>query len=39
MTEFYLIRHGQTKANVMKMKQGNINTEMTYLNEHGQQQA
>ncbi|HIY92527.1 histidine phosphatase family protein [Companilactobacillus sp. HBUAS56275] len=39
MTEFYLIRHGQTKANVMKMKQGNINTEMTYLNTHGQQQA
>ncbi|GEO46729.1 histidine phosphatase family protein [Companilactobacillus kimchii] len=39
MTEFYLIRHGQTKANVMKMKQGNINTEMTYLNEHGQEQA
>ncbi|KRK74703.1 phosphoglycerate mutase [Companilactobacillus alimentarius DSM 20249] len=39
MTEFYLIRHGQTKANVLKMKQGNINTEITYLNEHGQEQA
>lgn len=39
MTEFYLIRHGQTKANVLKMKQGNINTEITYLNEHGQKQA
>ena len=39
MTEFYLIRHGQTTANVMKMKQGTINSEMTYLNEHGQQQA
>lgn len=39
MTEFYLIRHGQTSANVMKMKQGTINTEMTYLNDNGQKQA
>mgnify|MGYP003364931134 CR=1 FL=1 len=39
MTEFYLIRHGQTSANVMKMKQGTINTEMTYLNDNGKQQA
>lgn len=39
MTEFYMIRHGQTNANVMKMKQGTINTEMTYLNENGQKQA
>lgn len=39
MTEFYLIRHGQTAANVMKMKQGTINTEMTYLNENGKKQA
>ncbi|MQS75084.1 histidine phosphatase family protein [Companilactobacillus halodurans] len=39
MTEFYFIRHGQTKANVMKMKQGTINTEITYLNENGQKQA
>lgn len=39
MTEFYLIRHGQTNANVMKMKQGTINTEMTYLNQTGQKQA
>jgi len=39
MTEFYLIRHGQTAANVMKMKQGTINTKMTYLNKNGQKQA
>lgn len=39
MTEFYFIRHGQTKANVLKMKQGTINTEMTYLNENGLKQA
>lgn len=39
MTEFYFIRHGQTKANVLKMKQGNINTEITYLNTNGQKQA
>lgn len=39
MTEIYLIRHGQTTANVMKMKQGTINTKMTYLNENGQKQA
>jgi len=39
MTEFYLIRHGQTSANVMKMKQGTINTEMTYLNDNGKKQA
>ena len=39
MTEFYFIRHGQTKANVLKMKQGTIYTEITYLNENGQKQA
>ncbi|WP_334332956.1 histidine phosphatase family protein [Companilactobacillus sp. HBUAS59544] len=39
MTEFFLIRHGQTQANVLKMKQGNINTEITYLTKKGQQQA
>lgn len=39
MTEFYFIRHGQTAANVMKMKQGTINTEMTYLNDNGKKQA
>lgn len=39
MTQFYFIRHGQTQANVLKMKQGTINTEITYLNENGQQQA
>lgn len=39
MTEFYFIRHGQTKANVLKMKQGTINTEITYLNDNGQRQA
>ena len=39
MTQFYFIRHGQTKANVLKMKQGTINSEITYLNNNGQEQA
>jgi len=39
MTELYLIRHGQTNANVLRMKQGTINTEITYLNKTGQEQA
>ena len=39
MTQFYFIRHGQTKANVLKMKQGTINSEITYLNDNGQKQA
>ncbi|PMD73472.1 histidine phosphatase family protein [Companilactobacillus nuruki] len=39
MTEFYLIRHGQTTANVMKMKQGIINSKITYLNQNGQNQV
>ncbi|WP_010625158.1 histidine phosphatase family protein [Companilactobacillus versmoldensis] len=39
MTELYLIRHGQTSANAMGLKQGVINTDITHLNEVGQQQA
>ncbi|GAA3606812.1 histidine phosphatase family protein [Secundilactobacillus similis] len=39
MTDFYFIRHGQTKANALGLKQGTINTELTYLNEVGEQQA
>ncbi|WCG36546.1 histidine phosphatase family protein [Companilactobacillus farciminis] len=39
MTQFYFIRHGQTKANALKMKQGTINSEITYLNDNGQKQA
>jgi probable phosphoglycerate mutase len=39
MTEFYLIRHGQTSANAMGLKQGTINTDITYLNDNGKKQA
>lgn len=39
MTDFYFIRHGQTKANALGLKQGTINTELTYLNEVGERQA
>lgn len=39
MTELYLIRHGQTKGNVLKINQGITNTEIAYLNETGIQQA
>lgn len=39
MTEFYFVRHGQTVANAAGLKQGKINTEITYLSETGKQQA
>ena len=39
MTEFYLIRHGQTTGNTQGIKQGTTNTAITHLNETGQQQA
>lgn len=39
MTEFYLIRHGQTTANALGLKQGTINDERTYLSARGKQQA
>lgn len=39
MTDFYFIRHGQTEANAIGLKQGIINTEMTYLSETGKRQA
>ena len=39
MTEFYLIRHGQTTANALGMKQGTINNELTNLTDVGQQQV
>ncbi|AKP67290.1 histidine phosphatase family protein [Companilactobacillus ginsenosidimutans] len=39
MTEFYLIRHGQTSANALGLKQGTINTDITHLNEVGEKQA
>lgn len=39
MTEFYLIRHGQTDANALGLKQGTINTDITYLNNVGKSQA
>lgn len=39
MTELYLIRHGQTNANAQGLKQGTINSDITYLNEVGLAQA
>ncbi|MHA8138047.1 histidine phosphatase family protein [Lactobacillaceae bacterium Scapto_B20] len=39
MTEFYFVRHGQTAANAAGLKQGVINSEITYLSEKGKQQA
>lgn len=39
MTDFYFIRHGQTQANAMGLKQGTINSEITQLTPTGEQQA
>lgn len=39
MTEFYLVRHGQTNANATGIKQGSINTEITHLNDAGKAQV
>ncbi|MFD1418324.1 histidine phosphatase family protein [Companilactobacillus keshanensis] len=39
MTEFYLVRHGQTTANATGIKQGSINNEMTHLTEVGKTQV
>lgn len=39
MTTFYLVRHGQTTANAQQLKQGTIDTPITYLNTVGQRQA
>lgn len=39
MTTFYFIRHGQTDANAMGLKQGTINDDRTHLTALGQQQA
>ncbi|MBM7544029.1 histidine phosphatase family protein [Periweissella beninensis] len=39
MTDFYLIRHGQTAANAAGLKQGIINTEITKLNKLGIKQV
>lgn len=39
MTEFYFVRHGQTAANAAGLKQGTINSEITYLSETGKKQA
>lgn len=39
MTEFYFIRHGQTAANALGLKQGTINSDITLLNETGNEQA
>lgn len=39
MTEFYLVRHGQTNANATGIKQGSINSKMTHLNDVGKKQV
>lgn len=39
MTEFYFIRHGQTEANALGLKQGTINSQITLLNDKGKEQA
>ncbi|MCT2881358.1 histidine phosphatase family protein [Lentilactobacillus buchneri] len=39
MTDFYFVRHGQTAANAAGLKQGTINSEITYLSETGKQQV
>ncbi|MCI1986780.1 MAG: histidine phosphatase family protein [Lactobacillus sp.] len=39
MTTFYFIRHGQTTANALGLKQGTINDDRTHLTAKGQQQA
>lgn len=39
MTTFYFVRHGQTLANASGLKQGQINTENTVLNETGTKQV
>ncbi|WP_461214490.1 histidine phosphatase family protein [Lacticaseibacillus sp. GG6-2] len=39
MTTFYFIRHGQTTANALGLKQGTINDERTHLTQKGQDQA
>lgn len=39
MTTFYFIRHGQTDANAMGLKQGTINDNRTHLTALGRQQA
>lgn len=39
MTTFYFIRHGQTTANAMGLKQGTINDARTHLSAIGQAQA
>lgn len=39
MTEFYFIRHGQTEANALGLKQGTIDSQITLLNDKGKKQA
>lgn len=39
MTTFYFVRHGQTVANALGLKQGTINDDMTHLNSDGEAQA
>ena len=39
MTTFYFVRHGQTDANALGLKQGTINDDRTHLTAKGRQQA
>lgn len=39
MTELYIVRHGQTTANTLGLKQGVINDRRTYLSATGKRQA
>ncbi|WP_258088084.1 histidine phosphatase family protein [Weissella fangxianensis] len=39
MTTFYFVRHGQTLANAAGLKQGQINSDITYLDDTGRRQV
>ncbi|WP_412988950.1 histidine phosphatase family protein [Pediococcus siamensis] len=39
MTEFYVVRHGETRGNTIGFKQGQIDGELSQLDEKGIQQA
>jgi len=35
MTEFYIVRHGETRGNTMGFKQGQVDAEPSQLDENG----
>lgn len=39
MTTFYFVRHGQTLANAAGLKQGQINSDITHLDDTGRRQV